>query len=517
MTQEHATSDEVQPKTASSDVSTATTVRSDRESPMLTPQEASTTKARPVAATPTNGGKVVKPLSPEELAALRAARAAKTDGDASAEVVVIAGRSNGETKTIVKVEGTKPNRAVFHTAKEWLKRSYHQRVGQSFVIGSSKLVLIEPFTKNFVEAPEKAFKTTFLLRLLLGMACGVAVFPQLPVSQKKSKVLYLHGELGVLQLEDRLVGAAQGLPVEALDEDTFVQGRDLSAHLIRPNGQNAIEALVKEHKPNVLVIDPWQSFIAGFDENSFKDMSQAMEFLDRLIADYKITLFVPIHLGKDRSKGARGSSSLNGWRDARIKLEPTKDKSGKSVKVTVEPRWGEEVEPFKLRFRNGTVWSDAMFSPQSSAIRDFVKDRGGVATKEQLQQAEPWQGMKPDAFRQALSRVKQEKAVFAHGELLSVKQLNVGEQLVWWHRLKAVPGSVLTYEELRADLSAFAGLAGWKYCDDSFDKRMWEWMRDDKGDKRRVLDKGDKFKVLELSAAEQDDLLDACQPPEDVD
>jgi hypothetical protein len=422
------------------------------------------------------------------------AQTTKPNGD-STKAVVIAGKSNGETK---------PNRAVFHTAKEWLTRSYHQRVDQPFVIGTSKLVLIEPFTKNFVEAPEKAFKTTFLLRLLLGMACGVAVFPQLPVSQKKLKVLYLHGELGVLQLEDRLVGAAQGLPVEALDEDTFVQGRDLRAHLIRPNGQKAIEALVKEYKPNILVIDPWQSFVAGFDENSFKDMSQAMEFLDRLIADYKVTLFIPIHLGKDRSKGARGSSSLNGWRDARIKLEPTKDKSGKSVKVTVEPRWGEEVEPFKLRFRNGTVWSDAMFSPQSSAIREFVKDSGGVATKEQLQQAEPWQGMKPDAFRQALSRAKQEKAVFASGELLSVKQLNVGELVIWWHRLKAVPGSVLTYDEVKADLSAFAGLAGWKHS--TLDhKRMLEVTPDQ------------RFKVLELSASEQDDLLEACQPPEDVD
>ena len=38
-------------------------------------------------------------------------------------------------------------------------------------------------TKNLIEAPEKTFKTTMLLRLTIGMACGHTVYPSLPVAR----------------------------------------------------------------------------------------------------------------------------------------------------------------------------------------------------------------------------------------------------------------------------------------------------------------------------------------------
>jgi hypothetical protein len=52
----------------------------------------------------------------------------------------------------------------------------------------------------------------------------------------------------------------------------------------------------------------------GYEENSYKDMSQATKFCNELIETYGVTLWIPIYLGKDRSRGARGHSVIAGWR-----------------------------------------------------------------------------------------------------------------------------------------------------------------------------------------------------------
>lgn len=192
------------------------------------------------------------------------------------------------------------------------------------IAGSTANPLIRARTKNFLEAPEKSFKTTLLLRWTAAAAKGASVFPSLPVL-RSLKTLYLHGELSPSEIKERFRSSIQELERPF---PNFYQGRDLKAHLIREDGQKAIRRLVYKYQPELLVLDPWQSFISGYDENSFKDMSTATHFLDTLIEDTGVTLIIPIHLGKDRSRGARGHSTLAGWRDTRIVLEPIKNNTG---------------------------------------------------------------------------------------------------------------------------------------------------------------------------------------------
>jgi len=109
---------------------------------------------------------------------------------------------------------------------------------------------------------------------------------------------------------------------------------------------------VEELRPQVLVIDPWQSFIAGADENSFKEVSGATRFMDNLIADFGLTILLAIHYGKNVKRGPRGHSVLAGWRDTRFTLKRT----GNALTVDVEPRWAKPPDPLKLVFRGGTLW-----------------------------------------------------------------------------------------------------------------------------------------------------------------
>jgi len=319
--------------------------------------------------------------------------------------------------TVKKASTSRKNpkqRAVVLPASKWMARPF-STTEADYIVGNRKNALIRPGTKNFVEASEKSFKTTMLMRLTLGIACGVTTFPQLPVEGKPKKVLYLHGEMSFPEIEERVISAVQSLSEQPTDHpiDNFYQGRDLAAHLIREDGQKAIRDLVNQVKPTILVLDPWQSFITGYDENSFKDMSQAMKFVDGLIEDFDLTVLIPIHLGKDKSKGARGHSALAGWRDTLIRL--TRQKAGPVI-VDVRPRWAEPPGKFKLVFRDGTVHSHA-YTPQAETVRKAVEEalafcgplKKPFVSRDELQKKFP--NMSDAAFRQMLKRAKDEGAI----------------------------------------------------------------------------------------------------------
>jgi RecA-family ATPase len=254
---------------------------------------------------------------------------------------------------------------------QWLNCPFKDAKQYDAILGTPNNALIRPGTKNTIEAPEKAFKTTFLLRLCMGLSAGISVFPELPVVRSSMRVLYLHGELSAREIEERTCSAARGIPPEKLTN--FFTGKDLGANLATLAGQNAIKALVNEFNPEILALDPWQSMMAGADENSSQDVSRATKFLDSLL-ETGLCLFMPMHLGKDRSKGARGSSYIAGWRDTLFSLIP-KRHDGKiiHVKVVTQPRWAEAPDPFLLKFSAGTVESEPM--PIKAAVG---KDKLGM-------------------------------------------------------------------------------------------------------------------------------------------
>jgi hypothetical protein len=293
------------------------------------------------------------------------------------------------------------------SAEEWMKLDLTSG-DQDVIVGTASNPIIRPRTKNFIEAPEKAFKTTAVLRLSMGIAAGVTVFPSLPTTQPR-KVLYLHGELSAAEIKERTTAALRDFSAPPTN---FFQGRDLNAHLITKEGQEALRALVAEYRPDVLVLDPWQSFISGYDENSFKDMSTATRFLDTLIEEFGVTILIPIHQGKDHSRGARGHSSLAGWRDTRIKLEPIQNNL--AVRVKVEPRWATPPDPFVLKFRDGTVWEEGTpaWTGQAGRIRTFVESKGGRVSKEEVGKELK---LASDALRKAIDRAQQSNAIEIDG------------------------------------------------------------------------------------------------------
>jgi hypothetical protein len=309
-------------------------------------------------------------------------------------------------------ETVKPNSSgnLILSAEDWLKADFTADDSQ-VLIGTQKNPLVRSLTKNLIQAPEKAFKTTFLLRLALGISTGETVFSSLPVKSPRP-VLYLHGELSPAELKERLQEAAVGLRRPL---DNFFQGRSLNASLVTPEGRTAICELWNQYKPGVLVLDPWQSFIAGADENSFKDVSPATTFLDWLIAKSQVTVFLAIHEGKVHKRGARGHSALAGWRDTLFKLKKSKD----SLTVEVEPRWAKAPAPLKLTFCDGTLWEgDAPgWTLQAEEIRKLLQANEGRLTRKQVALG---LGIKSDSIRMALKRAHNSGAICVDGDIVTL-------------------------------------------------------------------------------------------------
>lgn len=298
---------------------------------------------------------------------------------------------------------SKPQTPGIYTMQDWLDLPLSTDE-KEIVIGTPENSIIRPRTKNLIEAAEKSFKTTFLLRLLGGLSCGETVFPQLHVVRPR-RVLYLHGELSNAEIKERTTSLANSLQSRTFTN--FWQGRALNVHLIEESGRAELRKLIETYEPDDVAIDPWQSFIVGAEENGYKDMSEATTFCTELIEQYGITLWIPIHLGKDRSKGARGHSTIAGWRDTRIQLA----RSEGTITVTVDPRWGTPPDPFSLRFRNGTLWPDdgfPGFTEQATRMREFLKLNGGKVSNDSLR---AHLGLNPEAFRKALDRAEKKGAI----------------------------------------------------------------------------------------------------------
>ena len=290
------------------------------------------------------------------------------------------------------------------TAEQWLSLPVDTDE-KRIVLGSPSQPIVRTLTKNLIEGPEKSFKTSFLLRLMLGVSCGVTVYSPLPVLRPR-KVLYIHGELSPPEIQERTRSAVVGLrPL-----DNLFEMRDLQIHLIRTQGQDRLRRIIDKVGPDDLVLDPWQSFIVGHDENEYKEVSLACAFVDHLIEDFNVTTHIATHTGKDIRRGTRGHSLLAGWRDTLTKLNRAKGQG--RVTVNVEPRWAAPLPPFSLRFHQGTLVQDGFrvspFTKQAEDIRELVTANNGKVTRELIGRT---LGLSAEALRQALKRAADSGAI----------------------------------------------------------------------------------------------------------
>ena len=88
----------------------------------------------------------------------------------------------------------------------------------------------------------------------------------------------------------------------------------------------ALRAELRDHRPKLIVVDTLARCLIGGDENSARDVGQAIAALDELRAELEATVLVVHHAGKGEESEERGSSALRGAADAMFKTAWDEDR-----------------------------------------------------------------------------------------------------------------------------------------------------------------------------------------------
>ena len=182
-----------------------------------------------------------------------------------------------------------------------------------------------------MSATKGQFKTFLALDLALGVATGKHTFGVAP--DHRGLVFYGDHESmeGIAKFHRPAWHSANSLG--ARDETGFFLMR--GPRIAREEEQQLWEAQIAyrqaiEKRPvRLIVLDTYSKCMAGLDENDPNDAQKFIDFCKKLIDKYGCTILILAHVGKDATRGTRGSSALPYGVDSLLRVQ----REGKSVHV----------------------------------------------------------------------------------------------------------------------------------------------------------------------------------------
>ncbi|RCV87499.1 AAA family ATPase [Billgrantia montanilacus] len=179
--------------------------------------------------------------------------------------------------------------------------------------------------------------------IAIDMACSVATgAPWHGCTATRGAVFYIAGE-GHNGIARRLKAWELQRQLPLSDAPLFVSetSANLSDYSSAAEVAQTVKTMAEEigQAPALIVVDTLARNFGG-DENSATDMGAFIRHLDDMRHEWKATVLVVHHSGKDKTKGARGSTALRGAVDA--EYSATKDEFGA---ITLESGKMKDAEP----------------------------------------------------------------------------------------------------------------------------------------------------------------------------
>jgi hypothetical protein len=136
------------------------------------------------------------------------------------------------------------------------------------------------------------------------------------------QVLYLACEGGKKSFAPRIeaISRAKSFLKEKRDSDNFLL-LPLQVDLHGKQDAQAITAAIPEQKLSLIVVDTLAMSIGAGSENDSADMAQFIQNIGKLKAHYNCHVMIIHHTGKDKSRGARGHTSLRAAVDTEIEVK----------------------------------------------------------------------------------------------------------------------------------------------------------------------------------------------------
>lgn len=205
---------------------------------------------------------------------------------------------------------------------------------------------------GIVAGEPKSFKSTLVMDMALSIASGKPFLNKYPVDET-GPVLYIQNENAHWIMKDRfekmlankgLVGkinrSKDKLSVEFPPEVPFYMINQQSFMLSDADHQEYLEDLIKEMKPELVVLDPLYLMFQG-DVSSAQDLFPILQWLLYLKNTYNVGICVIHHYnksGESKRGGQRmlGSTTLHGWIESAWYLQSVPVDEGDVAEVIME-------------------------------------------------------------------------------------------------------------------------------------------------------------------------------------
>ncbi len=201
-------------------------------------------------------------------------------------------------------------------------------------------IILEGGLTTLYSAPGKG-KSLLSLLVAAGIASGeeVADTP----SGTPRRVVYLDLEMRELDVKDRLLSMGYGP-----EHPRFAKLADHLAYFSLPalppldtlQGGEALQRIVNDHAPELVVVDTLSRVVEGA-ENDADTYLRLGRHTEQMLKRHGVACLHLDHLGKDESKGARGSSAKAGTPDLAWKLTSSTLPSG-VLEVTLTSEKGRQ-------------------------------------------------------------------------------------------------------------------------------------------------------------------------------
>lgn len=221
--------------------------------------------------------------------------------------------------TVPSIKGPKPKRKLrAYTPKELKARPPRKWLVEGFIPEGGEVCFFGP------PASGKSFAA---LDLALCVALGRAWHGK---KVQQGGVIYIAAEGGGGQRQ-RLDAYEKQHGIKLDDAPFFLV--DDSINLMEADDVQAVVDLAQSIAPAPLlvVVDTLAHSMSGGDENSTKDMTQAMAGVKRIASATGASVMLIHHTGKAADKGARGSSALLGAMDTMLEIS----RAGESAQRTI--------------------------------------------------------------------------------------------------------------------------------------------------------------------------------------
>ena len=245
--------------------------------------------------------------------------------------------------------------------------------------------LIDPILgrqeKTMIHAAPKFGKTALALQLA---CCGAEGRDWLGFKvKKKFTTLIIQDELSEILFKDRVEKVFDKCDAQ---DKIFIPKRKRKIFLETKAGRDYIAALVEEIKPDVIIIDPYIKFWEA-EENAIKNTNLFFNFVDDLIREFGITLFLVHHDTKEQENREGGRKSMwnldrhtdGNWNLSRIAGLPQEDYF-KTVRLSFESRNWERMKPLDLRMHDDLQFRITEITKgkvNAWHIREAVEKAGG--------------------------------------------------------------------------------------------------------------------------------------------